>query len=514
MVGRRILQMAARFATNRAGNVGVIFAVGALPMMGTISAGMDLVRAQSVRTELQGAIDASALAAARARADGRSNWNATAQEAFKSNLSLSATATASLTDAGWKIDGVASVEMPTTFSGLFNLPALTVRAAASAAYGAAPGSSSNTPPASTPPGSASSNDPSGGGGGASGGGGDAQPPPESLNGQSGSGGSATGFAACILVTHPSMQSAIHMNSGSRIETNCGVQVNSNDRDAIWINSGARLESPANRVGGGVNTNNGGQISAPPQTYQPALEDPLANLAEPTTGASCTGVTVNSGQTLTLNPGAYCGHFNVNSGATLYLRPGTYVFSTHVNVNAGASINGEGVTLFFAPGGMLQANSGSRWTLSAPTSGTYRGILVFYARNNSTDLILNSAVQDEFNGVIYAPASRLLINSGMDLDSDVALIVNNIHINGRITIGRPMGSCGASATMAPQLQTGCSVTGGSTSSGGSSSGPGGGGPSGGSTPGATTPPPGSGGSTTPGGASTATPPTQSPIRLVQ
>jgi hypothetical protein len=48
----------------------------------------------------------------------------------------------------------------------------------------------------------------------------------------------------------------------------------------------------------------------------------------------------------------------------------------------------------------------------------------------------SDVQDEFKGVIYGPAARLLDNSQSDFQSDVALVVNNIHLNSMIkTTGR-------------------------------------------------------------------------------
>ena len=75
--------------------------------------------------------------------------------------------------------------------------------------------------------------------------------------------------------------------------------------------------------------------------------------------------------------ALCGRFTVNSGATVTLNPGVYVFQEGIRINGGATLNGTEVTLYFAPftGNDIDFSGGAIVDLSAPLDGSYAGMLI-------------------------------------------------------------------------------------------------------------------------------------------
>ena len=105
-------------------------------------------------------------------------------------------------------------------------------------------------------------------------------------------------------------------------------------------------------------------------------------------------------------------------------PGTYVITSRtllgllaiggLSLDAGGTINGTGVTFYnYGPGGsvtMLATSLlGNGIHLSAPTSGTYAGILFFQdPQNTSMATILGTTSWNtNINGTYYFPTARVL-----------------------------------------------------------------------------------------------------------
>jgi hypothetical protein len=81
---------------------------------------------------------------------------------------------------------------------------------------------------------------------------------------------------------------------------------------------------------------------------------------------------------------------------------------NLKVNAGAVVNGTGVTFFFSNGGSFDLNGGATMNVAAPTSGTYSGMLMFGSRTNSAagEVKINGTAQSKMTGAIYFPANPL------------------------------------------------------------------------------------------------------------
>jgi Flp pilus assembly protein TadG len=118
---------------NQDGSIAVVFALALVPIMVALGAAVDYSRANSVKTVLQGVLDAAMLSGAK---DGSSNWSQVALNVFQSNL-LAKVPGLSLTPtfaqgANETYTGSVSAAIPTSILGLIKIQSLTVTANAAA----------------------------------------------------------------------------------------------------------------------------------------------------------------------------------------------------------------------------------------------------------------------------------------------------------------------------------------------------------------------------------------------
>jgi hypothetical protein len=117
--------------------------------------------------------------------------------------------------------------------------------------------------------------------------------------------------------------------------------------------------------------------------------------------------------MTLNQGNYCGISLQNTyRQNLTFNAGTYV----ITGAAGLSLQGTGrVTgtdvLFYFTGGAGSVNISANQTvnLTAPTNGTYMGILFFQNAANGNTATINGAGGSRLTGAFYFPGATLTMN---------------------------------------------------------------------------------------------------------
>jgi len=109
---------------------------------------------------------------------------------------------------------------------------------------------------------------------------------------------------------------------------------------------AKLVTGVNDVAGCGTTNGGATLQLPP-TPQVALDDPFADLVQPTVSGSCLPGSHNyTSGPHTLSPGRYCDQLQVSSTALVTLQPGIYVLHKGLKVTGSgrftSDLNGNGV----------------------------------------------------------------------------------------------------------------------------------------------------------------------------
>jgi Flp pilus assembly protein TadG len=152
------------------------------------------------------------------------------------------------------------------------------------------------------------------------------------------------------------------------------------------------------------TDLGGQDGCGKVHYGQSVPAPPADL-----NITCAGNATKSGSTLT--PGNYDPS---NFGGTAFpggassLSPGTYCVNGDFNLSGG-SLTGNGVTIVMYTGGVYWSGS-SKPTLSAPTSGPYKGLTIYAPPTNS---------------IVTYPGNKLLVNGEVDASIKGTFLLQNL-----------------------------------------------------------------------------------------
>jgi len=142
-------------------------------------------------------------------------------------------------------------------------------------------------------------------------------------------------------------------------------------------------------------------------------------------------------TFTLSPGVYCGGLSINNGAKVTFSPGTYIINGgSLTFAGGTTSTGTGVTFYLtgtnANFGGVQIGNGITTTLTAPTSGTYQGILF------DQDRTITSSVQEsieggatmQLGGTLYFPTTTVNYANGTNTTNYyTALVAKDIVFAG-------------------------------------------------------------------------------------
>jgi hypothetical protein len=146
-------------------------------------------------------------------------------------------------------------------------------------------------------------------------------------------------------------------------------------------------------------------------------DPLSTLPDPGAGGAC--ITINKSNAnnpagpITLNQGTYCGITLQNTytqGVTF--NAGTYVITgaAGLSLQGSGRVTGNGVTFYFSGGaGSVNITANQPVNLTAPTNGTYMGILFFQNAANGNTATINGAGGSVLTGAFYFPGATLTMD---------------------------------------------------------------------------------------------------------
>jgi hypothetical protein len=207
---------------------------------------------------------------------------------------------------------------------------------------------------------------------------------------------------CVFVLDTSPNAALDASGSGRLEVpNCGVQVNSGHPNAARTSGSSRVSAKSISIVGGYQ----GSFSPAPVTGSASQPDPLASLPEP---AGPNGGTCATWSAAPAPNRTYCGTINVTTNTTL--SPGLYYFrNATVTVSGSVNVTGDQVMLFFDAGSSFSLGSSGTVNITAPWSGTYKGISVFQSRlatENNSRISLTGSADFLLDGTIYVPRANL------------------------------------------------------------------------------------------------------------
>lgn len=353
---RALVRCVAAFGRDRAGNIAVLFAIGAPVAMTGVAAGVDYTRYVGAKTSIRSIADGAALAGVQALR--LANTSAAAVEqvvtayvgAHTQQGAPAIAATTSVTG------NLVSVQLDQT------VPTLVGRLAGAATVRLAAISKARL-----------------------------------------SGGS---LPNCLIALDPSASAAASFDKATLTATGCQIFSGSVASDGLSVANGATVNAGLVCVRGGVKNDGTGAINPAARIDCPAIADPLAGRPQPAVG-SCTfnNLKITSGSQ-TLSPGVYCGGLEIGGNANVNLSAGTYVISgNHLRVKAGGSLSGTDVTIFLTgAGAVLEIENKSAIGLTAPASGVMAGMLIMEDRASPAGQVhkFESRSAPQMLGVIYLP----------------------------------------------------------------------------------------------------------------
>jgi Flp pilus assembly protein TadG len=371
-----------RFACDQRGGVAPLLAIAAVPLLVGTGAAVDFGRAQSAKAVMQAAVDATALAIVRAKAENTAVPDATSF--FNAAFSLSGVQTITVksnvtsSNGGYTASLTAQGQLPTSFMGVIGYSQLTIGVNASA---------------------------------------------YSSNNQAG----------CVMALNKTAASAISLGGSTTVNlSNCSLFSNSSSDTAVSVGGSASLTALSIGAVGGVSAGTSNvTLTHGIQAHIGAISNPYADVTVPTF-SGCTDTNVRVKSATTLSPGVYCNGISVNAGGALTLNPGIYYIDRgNFSVNGGGTVTGTGVTLIFTSStGMNYAtatiNGNASINLTAPSSGSTAGIVIFGDPNApvGTAINLSGGSTQAFGGAIYAPTGAITYTGGASTSSSCTQIIGD------------------------------------------------------------------------------------------
>ena len=245
---------------------------------------------------------------------------------------------------------------------------------------------------------------------------------------------------CILVKNKTAQYAFDAGGNSTLRLqDCGISVNSNNNRAATANGSSIVEAAYIGI---VGNYTGSNFTPEPWTGADEVEDPLASFSAGNMPA-CTfsGAQIIQAST-TLNPGVYCGGIELRSQAVVHFNPGVYwLAGGGLNANAGTSMIGSGVTFVNTEKkphysyDKIWINGGAQINLSAPTSGTWQGILFYQDPkiNSTKQNIFNGTADMKLSGIVYFPTTSTKFSGDFGSDAQKLLLIGDkVEFTGNTT----------------------------------------------------------------------------------
>ena len=143
------------------------------------------------------------------------------------------------------------------------------------------------------------------------------------------------------------------------------------------------------------------------------------------GITCADTATKSGNTL--SPGNYSGTFPPAGVTTL--QPGTYCVNGDFVLNGNANLSGTGVTIVMNNGG-IQWNGSMTLNLSGPTSGDYKGLVIYAPPSNDSEMKMNGSSNVTLTGTLLtqnAPCD--FVGSGQIQKVKLQMICNTWQMSG-------------------------------------------------------------------------------------
>ncbi|RWM24500.1 MAG: hypothetical protein E5X74_24075 [Mesorhizobium sp.] len=244
--------------------------------------------------------------------------------------------------------------------------------------------------------------------------------------------------ACMQARNPSASQALLFSGSTTVKVGgCVIMTNSIASDALKVQGSAAVQADCLISAGGIVLNNPvTTVCKTPITQALPAADPFANLPTPAASNPC-----ENDNKATLKPGTYCSGMSLSGVVTL--DPGVYVVQGNLKINANAVVAGAGVTIFMEGSSTVSMNGNATVTLSAPTSGTYSGVLFYGDRTGTAaQSTFNGTAASLLTGAIYFPRQQVnYLGNFSGVNGCTQVVADTIQWSGNSTINQDCSALG-------------------------------------------------------------------------
>lgn len=250
-----------------------------------------------------------------------------------------------------------------------------------------------------------------------------------------------GRPACLLSLDPGASGAVTFTGAADLTLDgCDVTANSIHSNAVTVDGGGVVATPCVSAAGGVSATAGLTVTdcAQPIENAPVVNDPYAGVTEPMVVGACQTPNVFDGAPGTVwsvPAGRYCGGMTMKR--IVNLDPGVYIIDGgSLTVESTAAVSGSGVTFFLTNGATLKIAGTASLDLSAPTSGTYSGLLIFGDRDDPyADHYINGDSDSTLTGAVYIPTGNIILEgSGTTSPTCTQIVGYRVRVAGAAALG--------------------------------------------------------------------------------
>lgn len=235
---------------------------------------------------------------------------------------------------------------------------------------------------------------------------------------------------CIYTLGTSGQDISLSGSAALAAPSCSIFDNSADRNAATTSGSAHVTAKSISMVG--------HYTGLPRSYSPApttgalpVNDPLADVPEPAIPGSCAPNPNFSGSSAhVLSPGCYNG-LSSSGGGNLTLGSGLYIINGSISLSGSGTVSGTGVTFYTT--GATQISGSKVLRVSAPTFGTYNGLLFFQSRSDSKAINFSGSAGSDVQGIFYAPKAPMTYSGSSQGTFNVDLVVDSVAFSGSANI---------------------------------------------------------------------------------
>jgi len=279
---------------------------------------------------------------------------------------------------------------------------------------------------------------------------------------------------CIWTLGTSNTDISQTGSGSLNVSTCSIFDDSSSGSALTQTGSGSITAQSIGIVGNYTKTGSGTISPTPVTGIVAASDPLASLVVPTgsVGSGCqpaqnftgsgtyslsagcyNGVSITGSGSLTLGAGNYVingnlsstgsssvtlgagnytinGDFSMTGSGGLSLGAGLYITNGDLSLTGSGTLSGTGVSFYTT--GQTSVTGSSSLNLTAPTSGTYDGVLFFQSRTDANTISITGSSALNLQGIIYAPDAALTFTGSGIGTIYTDLVVKSLSLTGSTT----------------------------------------------------------------------------------